>query len=109
MTDTQQLFYRLEDVMWAAPLNEYDEPQGSGRLEVVTRKFLVVKTTPCGVWLDIGRFVRLGTRKQYAHPTLEGATVSFIARKRRQQGIYEARASRAKEAIALATDRRLFP
>ena len=103
-----QMLYRLEDVVYAAPLDEFDVPQGSGRLEVVTRKYRVVKTTPRGVWLDIGRFVLLGTRKQYAHPTLEDATVSFIARKRRQQGIYEARAHRAEAAIALVSQKGLF-
>lgn len=101
MTDPQ-FYYRLEDVAYAASVDEWGHASGPGSLEVVTRKYRVVKVTPCGVWLDIGRFVRNGTRKQFAHPTMEGARESFAARKRRQAEIYEARAHRARRALSMA-------
>jgi hypothetical protein len=43
--------------------------------------------------------VRSDARKRFAYPTVELARESFIARKRRQAGIYETRASYAREAI----------
>lgn len=77
---------------------------GTARTRVRLLEFPVLKTTPCGAWINDGgrRFVRSGTRKCYAHPTLEEALASFIARKARQQSIYLARAKQAEEAILWA-------
>lgn len=96
-------FYRFEDVVYAASLDEFDDP--TGRLEVVRRRYRVVKTTPCGVWLDIGRFVKTSGRKRYAWPTEAEALVSFQARKQRQLYILRAQASRVERALAIAARR----
>lgn len=98
-------FYRFEDVVYAASLDEFDNPTGPGRLEVVRRRYRVVKTTPCGVWLDIGRFVKTSGRKRYAWPTEAEALVSFQARKQRQLYILRAQASRVERALAIAARR----
>ncbi len=98
-------FYRFEDVVYAASLDEFDNPTGPGRLEVVSRRYRVVKTTPCGVWLDIGRFVKTSGRKRYACPTEAEALVSFQARKQRQLYILRAQASRVERALAIAARR----
>lgn len=105
-------WYRYEDVQYAAPLDEYERPIGSGTLKVEKRVFEVVKTTPKGVWLrpwfgDFSsiiepRFVRLSARKRYACPTEAEALESFIARKEAQARIYESRANRARRAVAMA-------
>lgn len=46
-----EIWYRYDDVRYAAPLDEYDEPMGVGRLDVVLSKFVVVRRTAKGVWL----------------------------------------------------------
>ena len=99
---TDTYFYRYEDVVYASPLDEFDNPTGPGRLEVVRRRYRVVKATPCGVWLDIGRFVKTSGRKRFAWPTEAEALVSFQARKQRQLSILRAQASRVERALAMA-------
>lgn len=96
---TTEYWYRYEDVMYAAPVDEYGYSTGAGRLSVELHKYAVVKHTPCGVWLDIGRFVKKDARKRFACPTKEAARESFIARKERQAAIHQARANRASNAI----------
>lgn len=98
-------FYRYEDRRYASMLNEYDEPMGRGRMQIDLRKFRVVKETPCGVRLDIGRFVNTSSRKKFACATEDEAMESFKARKRRQASIYAARLADAEEALRIAEGR----
>jgi len=98
------LMYRYDDVSYAPMCDEFGESRGSSRLEVELRSFEVLRRTQKGTWIDVHgreRFVLDGARKKYAHPTVELAQESFVARKRRQLGIYEARAARARQAIEL--------
>jgi hypothetical protein len=88
--------------MFAAPVDEFDNPIGRGRLDVVLYTYNVVKVTPKGVQLDIGRFVLLSGRKRFAWPTPEEALASFEARKKRQLSILRAQAERVEDAIELA-------
>ena len=102
-------FYRYEDVKYAPPLDEFDNPCGDGELKVELRHFLVSKRTPKGVWLvpvygkyvcgDSPRFMLNDSHKRFACPTVEQARESFIARKRKQARIYQSRADRARRAI----------
>ncbi|WP_315127330.1 hypothetical protein [Comamonas antarctica] len=96
-------WYRYEDVAYASPLDEYDRPTGPGQLRVHCREYEVVKVTPCGVRLDIGRYVSASSRKRFAHATKEDAKNSFILRKSAQLRIYSARCARAEQAIRLVT------
>jgi hypothetical protein len=101
----------LEDYNTAAPLDEYDNPiPGGGSTHVRLIKFQVVRHTPKGVWLSWfgcrSRFVLKGAHKRFACPTLAEAKESFLARKKRQIGIYEARIKTAKQAIELAEKER---
>ena len=84
-------WYRFEDIQYAAPLDEYDQPCGAGRLVVSVQEFFVIKVTPCGVRLHTGRFVRFSTKKQFACPSEKEAKASFLARKACQAAIYRAR------------------
>ena len=99
---TTELFYRYEDVQYAPSLDEYDDPiPGSGVLRVHLREYRVLKHTPCGVRLGIGRFVNTQHRKQFAYATKEAAKEAFIARKTRQASIHQARVNRAEKAIRI--------
>lgn len=95
-------FYRFEDVLHAAPVDEFDNPTGPAKLSVRLSKFRVERETPCGVWLDIGRFVKTSGRKRFAWPTEAEAMESFKARKQRQLRILNAQVGRVERALALA-------
>lgn len=107
----REVWYRYFEY-WTTPIDEYDEPMpGQSTLHISLEKFPVVRHTPKGVQLDIGygtrddngklllRFVLKDARKQFACPTKLEAMKSFLARKKRQLSIYEARASSARIAI----------
>jgi hypothetical protein len=110
--DASELMYRYEDVMYAAAYD--DTGRAPGTLKVELRTYEVVRRTDKGCWIRgcfLGangmyaitgseRFVLLTARKRFACPTLDEARASFIARKRRQAGIYKSRMERALTAIA---------
>lgn len=69
--------------------------------------FPVVRTTPCGTFIDVygyPKFVRRDARKHFACPTKEDALVSFIARKHRQIKILEAQLNAAKHSLASVSE-----
>lgn len=111
-TKDQKFWYRYEGVAYAAPLDEYEMPIGSGRKAIRLDAYRVAKETPKGVQLDMGffggdakrgwKFVLLHSRKRFACPTKEEALESFIARKKRQHGILMARAVEAESFMHLA-------
>lgn len=87
---------------------------GDSSVTILIEELEVLKVTPKGVWLKVDsydihgmvyrdrRFVLKECRKRYACPTIKEALDSFVARKERQAGIYEARARTARRAIKLA-------
>lgn len=102
-----EVWYRYVDVCYAAPVNEDGDvyPGVKGDRKVQLRELQVIRATPKGVWLydryGHERFVLRDATKRYACPTKEEAIVSFVARKKRQLGIYEARASDARTFVSL--------
>ena len=109
-------WYRYVDWAMAAPLDEYDMPRGRGGVHIHCERYPVIKETPKGVWLQLSgfrnfrsmepekRWVSRSSRKQFACPTKEEAMTSFLARKRRQAGIYRARAAYAEHALAVGRE-----
>jgi hypothetical protein len=104
-----EMFYRYEDVSYAV-LSNAETESWTSQLRVELREYPVLRRTPKGVWIDVGpqcfgyahpRFVLLSARKRFACASIEEARESFRARKRRQASIYEARARRARQALAL--------
>ena len=99
--------YRYVDIQYAPPVDEFDNPYGSGELKVVLLTFDVIKETAKGVWImdhyGIGKkkFVLLSARKKFACVSEADAKTSFIARKRRQCSIYAARLRQAQRAIEI--------
>ncbi len=101
-------WYRYDVIRYAAPLDEWDRPQGIGRVTVQLSTFKVLKVTPKGVWLieTIGiwdcepkRFVLRDARKRFACPTKKEAAESFSARKKRQLRILRAQAKDVERAL----------
>lgn len=100
MAAVGDIWFRLEDVVYAASVDEYGYPYGSGTVAVRLWKMPVEKVTPKGVRL-YGRFVRNEGRKRWAHPTVEEAITSFRARKGRQIDYARAVVTRAEQALSL--------
>ena len=113
-------WYRIEDWATAPGVDEYGDPiPGSGDVDMLLRKYPVIRETPQGAWLQIGwtlvgfeqshvperRWCSRYARKRFACPTVEEALESFVARKKRQASIYEARAKFAYRAIKEAQRR----
>lgn len=102
------IWYRLIDVHYAPPLDEWDREMGRGEIRVHLETYKVIKETPKGVWLcrnflgcDLSgmRFVLRDSRKRFACPTKEEAIESFRARKKAQIKIYTARLESAHRAL----------
>lgn len=103
-----ELYYRFEDRLEGSGgwdiMGEWES--GPSRTVIHLNTFPVIRRTPKGVWIrDCGgtpRFICDNWVKRYALPSIDEAKHSFIKRKERQAGIYEARARTAREALALA-------
>ena len=70
------------------------------KVELRCEEWTVVKETPKGVWLSVSkwkkpRWMRLGSRRQFACKTKEIALNSYIRRKTRQQDILTRQMKRA--------------
>jgi hypothetical protein len=100
VSDTPVYLYRVMEKRFAGPVDEYGDPipGARGPLEVWLRAIKVEKITPKGWRLRDGRFVLASATKKYADPTIEGAFVSFYARKTKEARIYMARAAAALQA-----------
>ncbi len=76
-----------------------------GYAEVALYRFPVGRHTRCGVWIDVKaeklKWVSNDARKRYASPTIEEAKEAFIARKKRQIGILEAKIDSIKECLGI--------
>lgn len=96
------VFYRIEDARVSVTVDA-DRELYESRIQLYLRKYKVLKTTRCGVWLDLGfggkRFVLTNARKKFACATLEEAKESFRARKERQIGILQTRINQIKEGL----------
>ena len=96
------VWYRYDDVQYAAPLDEWEVPIGESRVALRLTLLTVTKVTPCGVWLDGYKFILIRAKKQYARHTKQEALTSFLARKERQLGILGAHIHRVQTAVTLA-------
>lgn len=99
---TTQLAYRYEDHLYAASVDEWDNPTGPAEVHVKLYTYPIVRITPKGFWIchyGRNRFILNLARKKYACLSIEDAKISFIARKTRQIAIYDARIATAEEAL----------
>lgn len=117
MSKSPEVWYRYDDVQYAA--SDYDDGyrHGPGETRVELSEYGVVRHTPKGVWVCAGpswssqaidsmhgyeRFVLISARKRLCYATKEEAMTSFIARKKAQIRIYKAKIARAERALAAA-------
>lgn len=100
-----EVWYRFYDFRYAAPLDEFERPIGSGRAAIQVAEYPVLKKTKKGVWLLLPsgdrRFVRSDANKKFAASSYKEALESFLARKRRQQKILQARLKHIDEVLNL--------
>lgn len=98
------LWHRFTDVAYSITIDADRERYGT-RYEIEHSKLLVEKITPKGVWLvpqGFGsistprHFVRLASRKKFAHPTELEALESYQARKKAQISLLATRIGRAQ-------------
>lgn len=71
-------------------------------VEIYMERFLVLKVTPCGAWVDNygeRKFVRKDAYKRFCCESRGHALVSFVARKRRQVKILSAQLKMAQAAL----------
>ena len=97
-----EVWHRIDYVRYAAPLDEFERPNGIGSLALVHCTYRVLKQTKKGVWLDIGfdkRFVLCVSKRQFASPTLSLAKLKFRKRKERQLGILRDKIRDIEEAL----------
>jgi hypothetical protein len=100
-------YYRIWDQAFAAPLDEYENPIGSSESTLRCVRYPVLAKTAKGVWIqddydDRERFILSTAVKQWAHPTVELALESYLARKAREIHITEARAAASRTRIEVA-------
>jgi hypothetical protein len=110
---TGTTWYRYHDVAYSTGYDEFTDRSTGSVIEVELKEYEVLRHTPKGVWINASpfrsstslkdladeKFVLLSARKRFAHPTRKEAMTSFLARKKAQIRIYEARISRAKTAL----------
>jgi len=108
MADAPTSYFRYDEVLigegYTDQCGEY--VRTGSRVKLQLHEYRVLKETPRGVRIDDysdgGRFISRDWHKQWACPTVEEARQSYIARKRRQVRILEARLATAREAMGLA-------
>ena len=104
--------YRIEDKTYAS-VNPYKYEWGNDDeydfyTQLNLHAYIIRSVTPCGwtIKADNGngyRFISKTTNKQFALPSIEQAVESYIARKKKQAAIYEARAQKARMCIEMAS------
>lgn len=104
--------FRFEDHSYASRIDPYSDwdDNWTSTTYLELNAYAIKKRTPAGWtlgWFSGCRSKWVGERhrKQFAHPTIEAALESFVARKDKQARIYEARARRAREMIIKARER----
>ncbi len=103
-----EYWYRYENYSTAPPLDEFENPIGRGEGHITLRKYMILRSTPRGMWIEYEmdhrheKFILTGAHKQFAWRTIEEAQVSFMARKKRQLGILETRAQDVRDIITKA-------
>ena len=106
MTQKEEFYYRFDDRLVSAGVDEFDNPLGPPQVHIYVSKLRVLKHTPKGVWLDLGfgdrRFVLDAARRKYACPSFEEARTSFNARKARQVKLLQIQIAHVMRATELA-------
>mgnify|MGYP006961681578 CR=1 FL=1 len=107
--------WRITERVYSVIIDAEREEYGS-RVDIEAVYYEILKETPCGIWIqcpvtdEFGltgsgkKFINLKLRKKYACLTIPDALDSFLARKRRQRSIYQARVNTAHDLIKRAKE-----
>lgn len=100
--------YRINDVVYAAPLNEFDELLGPSTVDIMVHTSKVTALTPKGFWVGYfggkDRWVGYDHHKKFWHTTKKDAIQAYLARKYRQHRIIQGQLRRVQTAIKLGLD-----
>jgi hypothetical protein len=103
MVKVGDIWYRVEHIRYAPPLDEWGEPVGYGRSDLRLCEFEVIKLTPKGVRINNhNRFILNTAAKRFACPTRREAYESFLARSKKYLLILQAREKRLSQMMSLA-------
>lgn len=112
-------YYRFQEISYAPPLDEFENPVGEGGVIIELQTYLVTKKTPKGVkirrayktskggggqrvaYSNVEKQVTNTHIKRYAHPTIEEAKEAFIARKKKEKSIYDARSRKMTKLLKM--------
>lgn len=112
-----EYLYRFTDDLRSYLSDHNDEDSHYTVYGIRLEKFLVLKYTPCGVWISMGtyfindtsydqdhhkKFVNLKCRKHYADKTKDEALTSYITRKNKQIIILNTKLQNAKRMLEIA-------
>jgi len=104
-----EYWYRYDGICYAPIPDEFGECYGIGDRVLRRTRYLVLKHTPKGVWIEYSgrwhtdkRFILREANKRFACPTPKEALESFLARKIREKRIYLARLKDVDRFIELA-------
>jgi hypothetical protein len=106
----KSLLYRINHRITGSFFDE-NETIFNKRVELYVQKFPVVKTTSCGVWINVyekKKFVNLKSFKKFAHETIEEAKIAFEKRKEKQIRILENQLKSVKIALTLSRSNEEF-
>lgn len=104
-------YFRVEETTYSAGADEWGDPIPGGPTRPNLLLFEVLRSTPCGVILNVyceSKFVNRNWNKQFAHATVEAAITSFKARKKRQMAIAQATINRAEDSLRYLSDKGFF-
>lgn len=106
MANVGDIWYRYEDVAVQKNSDDFGFTSGPAQVQVVLRKFPVVRTTPKCVWVNYNgedKRIRAEAPKRFAHPTPIQALEGFVGRKQSQVRVFQMRLQRAQQALAIGT------
>lgn len=102
-----EVLYRYRE-MQMDEIHSDDVRAATKSMRLYRDSFPVIKHTKCGCWIDLGyerkKFINLDARKKWAHPSLEEAMKSFVARKKQQIVILRHQLLKAEAAVYLKAE-----
>jgi GR25 family glycosyltransferase involved in LPS biosynthesis len=102
-----EILYRYRE-MQMDEIHSDDIRAATNAMRLYRDSFPVIKHTKCGCWIDLGcgrkKFINLDAHRKWAHPSLEEAMKSFVARKKRQIVLLRLQLLKAEASVYLKAE-----